>query len=90
MYGIVLLVALCAGEESAHSGKKKPHPIYDGGGYGGYHNHGGWGLPYGGYAWPGYGCPDYWHVRPTVTLPPLPQLVARASTAPPPAVSRLA
>jgi hypothetical protein len=77
MYGIVLLVALCAGEESAHSGKKKtyPHPIYDGGGNPGYHNHGGWGLPYGGYGWPGYGCPDYWHIRPMVTLPPEPLVV---------------
>jgi PDZ domain len=72
MYGMVLLAALCGAEESACHGKKKDHPppVFDGGGYPGYHNHGGWGRPYGGYGWAGYYCPENWHVRPpAVTLP---------------------
>jgi hypothetical protein len=77
MYGVVLLAALAAAEESAGWDHKKcyPAPVYDGGGYPGYHNHGGWGKPYGGYAWPGYGCPDYWGPRPVVTVPPEPLVV---------------
>jgi hypothetical protein len=84
MYGVVLLAALAAAEESACWDHKHCHPapIYDGGGYPGYHNHGGWGKPYGGYAWPGYGCPDYWGPRPAVTEPPEPLAV-------PPSVKQL-
>lgn len=76
MYGVLLLAALCAAEESVGHGKPGcPPPVYDGGGYPGYHNRGGWGRPYGGYAWPGYSCPDYAHIRPVVTLPPEPLVV---------------
>ena len=77
MYGVVLLAALAAAEESAgwdHNKNCYP-PVYDGGGYPGYHNHGGWGKPYGGYAWPGYGCPEYWGPAPVVTVPPEPVVV---------------
>lgn len=77
MYSIVLLAALGAGGESANNGKKNCHPppILDGGGPHAYHNRGGWGPAYGGYGWPGYHCPDYSHVRPTLTLPDEPLVV---------------
>jgi uncharacterized protein (TIGR03000 family) len=64
MYSIVLLSALCAGENTANFGKHA-HGTYTYGacygpcygvGYAGYgwQNQGGWGLPYGGYGPAGY------------------------------------
>jgi uncharacterized protein (TIGR03000 family) len=55
MYGLVLLAALsasegAAGHDTGYRPPKHPGPL----GWPGYHNHGGWGLPYGGYGWPGY------------------------------------
>jgi uncharacterized protein (TIGR03000 family) len=72
MYSIVLLAAVCAGENTADLGWKK-HGGYTTGvcygscygacydGYAGYLWNGGWGLPYGGYGpgGPGYGPPGY-------------------------------
>lgn len=55
MYTVVLLAAMTT-SGGAPAGHKGHVPSSCPNCWPGYHNSGGWGLPYGGYNWPGYAC----------------------------------